>query len=581
MRGVPFPMSRSRILGFILIAIASTAVAQIYSSSSSQFGQAQRRPPAQTGDVTLTGTVVNSVTGEPIPHAMIQMMGMASRVALTDSEGKFEFDNLPETQAMLQARKPGYFSEMELRRGQGRIKPINITAGMGSVTVPLTPAGVVTGRVTTADGEPLESVRVRLKVKIIQNGRRQWMNRNGANTDEDGFFRIGNLQPGTYYLFTDGGGGRLFSAPDETIAPTYFPGVNDVSAASPLEVKPGNTTIADLVLRKEKAYHVSGVVTGLQAGQGANVQLVGPGGDSLPIGGSVNAGSTTFELRRVPAGTYTLKVTAQTMGPGINGMVRGMVGGFAGGGGMPRMPQTYTGSVPITVSGDLTGVTVALQPSTTIPVSVRTEFANKSSESEGAFFSMGRNSRPFQQYVNLHLVRADGTEPNNQYYAQMVGSQENMSLAIQNVEPGRYRVEFMPMGNNYIKSATYGNTDLLRDEMVVTGGDSLPIDVVVRDDAAQLSGTARCADMQCWVLVLPESNPALQARFTYVNPQGTFQEMGLAPGTYRVYAFDRSDGIEFTNPDVMKSYGARSETVVLSAGQKAQVNVELTKVSDQ
>ena len=520
----------------------------------------------------MTGVVVNSVTGEPIARAMIQMMGMASRVALTDAEGKFEFDNLPETQAILQARKPGYFNETELRQGASRPKMVAVTAGMGSVSVPLTPAGVVTGRVTSADGEPLESVRIRLKVKTIQNGRRQWMDRNGASTDEDGFFRIGNLQPGTYYLLTDGAG-RLTAATDETIAPTYFPGVNDISAASPLEVKPGSTTVADMVLRKEKAYRISGVVTGLQPGQNANVQLMGSGGEYLPLGSSVNTASNTFELRRVPAGSYTLKVTAQRMG----GFGMGGVAGFAGGGNMPRMPQTYTGSLPITVSGDMTGVTVALQPSTTIPVNVRTDFTGTQS-TEGTFVGPGRNSR--QQYVNLRLIRIDG--PGNDQYAQMVGSQDKTSLLIQNVEPGRYRAEFMPMGNTYVKSATYGNTDLLRDELVVTGGgDSQPIDIVVRDDAAQLSGTARCDDVQCWVLVLPEGNPAVQPRFTYVNPQGTFQEMGLAPGTYRVYAFDRSDGIEFTNPEAMKAYGARSETVVLSAGQKAQVNVELTKVSDQ
>jgi hypothetical protein len=66
-----------------------------------------------------------------------------------------------------------------------------------------------------------------------------------------------------------------------------------------------------------------------------------------------------------------------------------------------------------------------------------------------------------------------------------------------------------------------------------------------------------------------------------VNPQGTFQTFGLAPGSYRVYAFDRSDGIEFTNPEAMKPYSSKAETVVLSSGQKAQVNVELTKVAEQ
>lgn len=582
MKGVPFPMLGRRILHLFLFALATSSVATVQVSGQyySQNGNTQRQRPAQTGDITLTGVVVNSATGEPIPRALIQMMGMASRVALTDSEGKFEFDNLPETQAMLTAHKPGYFSEMELRQGAARLKPTAITANMGSVTVKLTPAGVVSGRVTTADGEPVESAGVMLKFRSIQNGRRQLMNRGGASTDEDGFFRIGNLQPGTYYLYTNGNS-RLITAGDEAVTPAYYPGVSDVSGASPLEVRAGSTTVGDLILHKEKAYHVSGIVTGLLPNQSASVELLGPDGENLPVQASVRPDGNTFELRRVPAGSYTLKVIAQQrITPGMIGStVTGMVtGAVSSGGGMPRMPQMYTGSIPLTVGGDMTNVTVSAQPAATIPVVVRTDFTNKQSDNEGSFVSYG-GSRRYQQYVMLHLIRTDGQRGDN--YAQMAGQGDNMSLMIQNVEPGRYRVEFMQMGNFYVRSATLGNTDLLRDDLVVGGGDSQPIEVVVRDDAASLSGTARCEDTQCWVLIVPDGNAAIQPRQAFVDPQGGFSQMGLAPGSYRIYAFDRVDGIEYTNPEAMKAYGAHAETVVLTAGQKAQVNVDLTKVSDQ
>ncbi len=567
-------------VGLLCASAFAQATSGAYASQSEVLRQRAQRP-AQTGTITVTGVVVNAVTGEPISRALIQLQSMVQRIALTDSDGKFQFDNLPETQAMLTARKPGYYGDMELQQGAGRPKPTAITANMSSVTVKLTPAGLVTGRVTTADGEPVESARVRLKMRTFQNGRRQWNERGGASTDEDGVFRIGNLQPGTYYMYTDGSV-RMISASDEAIAPAYYPGVSDISGASPLEVRPGTTTVADLTLRKEKAYRVTGVVTGLQQGQSANVQLLGSGGESLPVQARVNSGGNAFELRRVPAGSYTLKVIAQQqMGPG-------MLGGFGGGigQGMPRMPQTYTGSVPITVGGDLSGVTVALQPSATIPVVVRTDFTNKQTEGEGTFIassgpSSGGSPRRFRQYVMLHLIRTDGQQGDN--YAQMVGSSDNMSLAIQNIEPGRYRAEFMQMGGNtYVQSATFGTTDILREELVVSGGgDSQPINVVVRDDAASLSGTVNCSDVQCWVLVVPEGNSAMQLHMTFVNPQGAFQEMGLAPGSYRVYAFDRMDGIEYTNPETMKTLGARAESVALAAGQKAQVTVELTKVADQ
>ncbi len=562
-------MYRTRLLCCVLLALSIRAAGQVsaqaYPQNRGTIGQRQ----AQTGTITLTGTVVNSVTGEPIPRALIQMMGMASREELTDAEGKFEFDNLPETQAMLTARKPGYFSEMELGQGRGRVKPTAITAGMGSVTVKLTPAGVITGRLTTSEGEPVESAGIMVKARMIQNGRRQLVNRNGASTDEDGYFRIGNLQPGTYYLYTSGNS-RMITATDEVLSPAYYPGVSDIAGASALEVRAGSTTAADFTVHKEKAYRVSGIVTGLLPNQGASVELLGPDGENLPVMAAVRPDGNTFEMRRVPAGTYTLKAVAQQrVGPdGFAGIQR--FGGPRG----PRMPQMYTGSIPITVSGDLNNVTVAVQPAATIPVVVRTDFTNKQTEPD--FGGSGRRNQ--QQYVMLHLIRSDGQRGDN--YAQMSGP-DNPTLTIQNVEPGRYRVEFMQMGNTYVRSATYGNTDLLRDELVVSGGESQPIDVVVRDDPASLSGSARCEDTQCWVLIVPDGNNAVQPRTAFVDPQGGFQQMGLAPGSYRVYAFDRMDGIEYTNPEAMKAYGAHAETVVLTAGQKAQVNVDLTKVSDQ
>jgi Carboxypeptidase regulatory-like domain len=574
MKGVPFPMSRSRLLFLFVAAVAITAVS--HAQLTGYPPQRQGTAPAQTGTITLSGIVVNSVTGEPVPRAIVQMNGMVSRVALTDAEGRFQFENLPETQAMLMAHKPGYFTEMELRQGMGRMKPTTITAGMGSITVKLYPAGVVTGRVTTADGEPVESAGVSLKVRMIQNGRRQLMNRNGASTDEDGYFRIGNLQPGTYYLYSNGYS-RLITDSDEVYSPAYYPGVSDVSGASAIEVHAGSTTVADLTLRKEKAYRVSGVVTGLLPNQNAQVELLGPDGENLPEQSAVRGDGNTFELRRVPAGSYTLKVVSQQrMNPGAAGSSVVFTGSM--GQGAPRMPQVYTGSIPLNVSGDLTNVSVSVQPAATIPVVVRTDFTNKQSDNEGTSGSLG-NSRRYQQYVMLHLVRTDGQRGDN--YSQMSGPAESMSLSIQNVEPGRYHVEFMPMGNNYVRSATYNNTDLLRDDLVVAGGDSQPIEVVVRDDAASLTGTARCEDSQCWVLIVPDGNAAIQPRQAFVNPQGSFEQAGLAPGSYRIYAFDRLDGIEYTNPEAMKAYGAHAETVVLTAGQKAQVNVDLTKVSDQ
>src|SRR5712671_3036978 len=59
----------------------------------------------------LTGTVVNSATGAPIPFALVQVEQNAK---LTDQNGNFQFENLLSSVVNVQAHKPGFFAENEI-----------------------------------------------------------------------------------------------------------------------------------------------------------------------------------------------------------------------------------------------------------------------------------------------------------------------------------------------------------------------------------------------------------------------------------------------------------------------------------
>jgi Carboxypeptidase regulatory-like domain len=150
---------------------------------------------------TVSGSVVDSATGEPIPCALVQLMGPLPRSDLTDSQGSFRFEGVPEGRAMFMARKPGFFSSEELSRGGGRPRaPMTITGDVSSLVLKLTPEGTVAGTITGDDGEPLEGVRLRLKRQVISNGRKQWETRGQSTTNDNGEFRAADLIPGTYYL---------------------------------------------------------------------------------------------------------------------------------------------------------------------------------------------------------------------------------------------------------------------------------------------------------------------------------------------------------------------------------------------
>src|SRR5690242_7244615 len=63
---------------------------------------------------SLRGSVVDSVSGQPVPHALVKLSGASPRAALTDSDGKFQFEGLPAGSVILEAQKPGYLGRDRL-----------------------------------------------------------------------------------------------------------------------------------------------------------------------------------------------------------------------------------------------------------------------------------------------------------------------------------------------------------------------------------------------------------------------------------------------------------------------------------
>ena len=66
---------------------------------------------------TLTGTVVDSVTGEPIRKALVQLYCGQRRMTFSGDDGRFQFEGIPAGSYSVSAQKPGYFSQQELLRG--------------------------------------------------------------------------------------------------------------------------------------------------------------------------------------------------------------------------------------------------------------------------------------------------------------------------------------------------------------------------------------------------------------------------------------------------------------------------------
>jgi Carboxypeptidase regulatory-like domain len=518
--------------------------------------------PSDTHDTfVLSGTVVNSVTGEAISRALVRATGQVSRATFTDSEGHFQFEGLPPVQIILSVQKPGYVSDQDT--GGPSLTRIVVGPSTGPQTLKLQPLSAISGRVTDASGQPIERIAVRLICRNLRDGRRIWEPRGMIETDEDGHFRFANLMPDTYYLSVGPAQSQDRILPEGEKPTTgfphvYYPGVPDLASAAPIQLAAGQQWQADLSLNAVPVYHVAGIVSGQPPEHGVGLMTFSSSGDDLMLPARVNSETGTFSLDNVPAGSYVLKALS-------NGEA-----------------QQLRAEQRISVAGNLDNVHLALAPAISIPIVVHMQ---SRATSGAGYAAAGLNAGPWSESRPPLNVALLPTQPNaNESFSTFQHGANGRVMVMQNVEPGTYTVNLLPQSPWYIQSATYGQTNALSDDITVAPGQSYPLEISLRDDAASLRVTVKgltgldtASDERADVIIIPQPASKLPPHVLR-GVTNTYTEMGLAPGDYLIFAFDRIDGLEYTNPDALSSYASQAAHVTLSANQQGQVLLDLIRV---
>jgi hypothetical protein len=533
-------------------------------SGATGFAQnAAPNPNADENKFTLSGTVVNAATGAPVSRALVQIYVNGQRQMLTDSDGRFTFSGLPEGQTGITAQKPGFFQEGMTPFGGGWPPPATATMGSDAQTavVKLVPESVIIGRISS-NGRPVEDVPVRVIASQVTEGRKEWAVRGTASTDEDGQFRIANLTAGDYYLdvgprWLPGGLGVL-KGHEAGYARIFYPSMPGADSAPPLTVGMGQRSELELSLELEPWYRIHGAVRSSEATQNWNVQLLDATGErESPAKRDMQSGE--FETW-APAGQYTMRV----MGFGERG-----IAGIA--------------DVPLSVNADVNGVQVALGPETSIPVHVKTEKTRTQETGAGGtqriYFQSGTNRVVVEAPPISMWLRRTGFSLGGVPTVRPDQSGKPETLALRDLQPGTYWVDFAKSPPWYVESAACGDVDLLREPLTISSGvPCSAIDVTLRDDGADLTVSAQWegAPEQGILLLIPEKAPQ-QAVMSTLPRSGETEVGDLAPGAYSLILLERADGLEYKNPEAIGEYLSKATHVTLGAGQKGAVKVELER----
>lgn len=506
--------------------------------------------PADIKRFTVSGTVVNSATGEGVAHALVALNNQIT--AMTDTSGGFQFSGVAAGMYSLTPRKPGFFSSEEISPPTSPQNLVQVGPEMPPIRLRLFPEAIIFGRVTDDDGLPAQRLSVRCLRATVIEGRKQWEQVGTTVTDEDGEYRLAKITPGQYLLVAGPGQTPSLGAMAKTgrqnsgYGAAYYPAAENASNTG-FPVQEGEKREIDLSVKAEPFYSVAGVLSGPVGGW---VRLQSRGSDhrEAPVA-NIERETGAFSFRMVSGGDYILQAAGQSGG------------------------QVLHGAVPLHVASNLAGVHIALEPTVTIPISIDIQ-NNTLIGGERAF-----TSPPYIPALQMRLISLDEGGQDVMSSVERTGDAER--YALRNVIPGRYRMEINPNANDcYVASAQYGTADPLREDLVVPhSANQSTLFVVLRNDGAKLKGSI-VEDGQPshgTLLIVPDRGTPF-VRMEQIGADSSDFSIGqLAPGSYSLLAFDDLDDLEYTNRDALEPYIGRATRVDLAANQQTTVTVELIR----
>jgi len=527
----------------------------------------------------IRGTVVNSLTGEPIRGVLVQIYANGQRSVLTGADGSFQFADVPAGTVNLNVRKPGFFTAQAIQSPRAQASFATSGPDQPPVVLKLIPEGVISGQISGDGGEAVEGLSVQLMAERVENGKRTRVVLHGAQTDEQGEFRIAELQPGKYFVFV-GASNRIeaFAAPPSQqgargYAATFYPSGNDLATANPVEVAAGQHAEINFSLRSQLFHRISGTVSGYPQGTtGINLQVTDAAGQQMGAGFRFDQASGTFRTLWLPAGAYTLTAEMRD----------------------PESGQVYFASQNLNLTSDVAGVHLHLLPGLNIPVSFRVEQTRSDSPQPPEFLvtrgPRGTQRRQVNAPARVALVPQGEAISRQQRFAQPGKGEDSLEIA--DVSPGVYAVQVFPNGPYYVQSARSGSLNLLEQNLTVAPGSSVqPIEIVLRDDFARLEGSVTLGEENdsATVIAIPEGgqpqmfgvgrwrpSPGVDTS----HPGAVFEMSQLAPGTYKILAVDRADDFEYGNPEVLQKYISKAREIFLVANQRAKIELELVHIGE-
>ena len=521
----------------------------------------------------VNGLVKQQGTSEAIPNVTVKLTPLGSVAAgavedgrgaastavsaTTNIGGRFEFRGIPSGEYTITVARDGY---LRPKRGGGPERLlISAQQEIKDMTFTMVRGASIFGQAVDAEGKPVPNVNVQVFEIAYRDGRRMLSPGAGftsstLKTNARGEYRAAWLFPGEYYVRVQAqssAGGRQVTAYS-----LFYPGTPEAGSAAPIWIREGDEMRLDLrippIERRDAGVKITGKVIVETAEEVApySVSTIGliplePNkivpSYQLPFTNVLSSPDGRFEIRGVQPGSYTVSALLSSKSL------------------LTALPSL----TPISVSYDDIEDLAVVVPSAVN--AVQGDVVIRGDKSSVDIAALQIQLGPLYAASGPETsVDADGT------------------FTLEKIAPSPYRLHISGLPPQaYVEDIIQGGRSVSDTGIVNIDKNPDPIRIIVNTGAGTIQGTVlkgldQTATAQATVALVPawakRQNLSLY-KSAITGQDGNFMLTGIAPGDYKLFAWENIPGGAYQNAEFLAAYEARGQIVTVTPASALNVHV--------
>ncbi len=517
--------------------------------------------PAAPAKCAIEGRVIHAFTGAPLKKVTVSLYKVEGQdrpaVARSDASGRFVFRDAESGKYRLIANRTGYAHQQYGSRGRwgtGTVLTLEAGQQMTGLVFRLYPQGVIAGVVIDEEGEPVVDAQIQALRHFYERRKRELGPVGHARTNDLGEFRVFGLEQGRYYLSASSASHWRWgisprpasgTEPEQDYASTYYPGTIDPASAAQIEVAPGAEARVQIILRRVPTLRVRGrVVNPFATGREREtfVSLI-PAQQAWGVVAwrsyPVTDAEGNFEVRGVVPGSYTLNAH------------------------WSHGEERRVGRKKLEVTANVDGVLVEIAAGFELAGSLKVE------------------GETDINYADLRAILQPREE--DPMGGGSVTVKDDGAFTFRNVAPDHYRFSLHGAPENcYIRSVRLGRQETLESGFDLTGPAAEPLEVFLSADGGRVEGEVvddRKKPVRGAQVALVPDPPKRELSHLYksatTDQSGKFSLAGIAPGDYKLFAWDSADPGAWEDPDFLKPFEEFGKSVRAGPNSKETASLPL------